>query len=294
MKEEIATLRKELDYTKGAREDAVDQVGKMEKERRKLDLTITTLEGQIKSMDRMLAKKTDSLESELRAKDTLLESKDQLISQLQEELSIELSKKDKEYHSSASQAFVNGDLLERLHRLETENRRLQYENRTLYESTRTTKLLQERLHTAEQRLALYRDLEERYNELQAQLLVKESEGRGLESNSASLDIRSLLERTSEYAKLQEAFGLLEAKHKEIMIKYEELEEGLAKFATDYAKLDNANKELENKLLLIQGQEAIAKSEIASLREHLDAATKLEKANKELILQLTKKRKDVVE
>ncbi len=181
-------------------------------------------------------------------------------------------------------------LLERIERLETANRRLLHENTIYRESSRNHLILEERLHTAESTVAQLRQIEQQYHQLQAQ-------SHGLHTAAAALPadgpidgatLRELMERTARLASLQESLGEVEASLRGARSEIEILNLQLLQMRQTLTEERQQAGELRQRLAVAQQQEAIWKTEIALLKEQIEAGDRVERTNQLIISNLNRK------
>lgn len=215
-----------------------------------------------------------------------LNQRNESIRQLISQLAVLEEKSTSRLSAASSSPPINREgLLDRLHHLDVENRRLQHEHRLLMESSEHRHVLEEKLHTAEMRLGVYQKKEEQGTLVSEGQHQQTTRGE-LSSDEPPIHMRALLEKTAQFAQLRMQVDELHAKFQSLDA---ELLESRRRLEESHREKDRLSEELngtQRKLLRAQGQEEILQSEIGMLRDHLTATEKLQKTNSDLIAALS--------
>ncbi|PJF19106.1 hypothetical protein PSACC_01072 [Paramicrosporidium saccamoebae] len=260
-------LQNELTAIKGQLLEERKQISELkevffdvEREKKKLTRDLQSVTTERDSCRAQFQNEKESLIESIAIKDQQLKSKEQAVLDLQLHRD-QLHSKQSLITPNEQRAALDPETLGRLHKLEVSNRRLQHENEVLRESTHNFRLLEEKLHTAECRIEQYRKYEDQHNALHKERPAEVTTGR---------ELKELIERTAELVKLQERTGELEGRLKALTI---ELEMSRATNEQTREELSRCTAELNTtraSLLTCQQQEAVFRSEIAILKEHIVA------------------------
>lgn len=289
LQQETAQLRAQLAELREAKSEG-------EAERRRLAWQNEQLREQLAAASRGHARDAEASGARLARLEEQLAEKQQNITSLQEALLVANT-------SAVGSKFARGDeaalralvpqeatLLERIERLETANRRLLHENTIYRESSRNHLILEERLHTAESTVAQLRQIEQQYHQLQAQSHSLHTAAAALPADGP-IDggtLRELMERTARLASLQESLGEVEASLRGARSEIEILNLQLLQMRQTLTEERQQAGELRQRLAVAQQQEAIWKTEIALLKEQIEAGDRVERTNQLIISNLNRK------
>lgn len=285
---ELSNLKGQIQEERRKATESTERLLDCEGERTKLNKDLRTLKNEVEKVKGALRGEVESLCMQNTIKDQQIHSKDQVIIELQKQL---LPVQKPSRISEPSIIVDGGANLEAIHKLEVINRRLTRENEVLRESTLNFKVMEEMLHTAQRRLEQYRLLEEKYNQLETKLRTTEQSSNLSTDSMAGREMRELIEKTAALAQLQDRFGELEAKYKSIMMDSEKSQERVASMTEELSTVKAEHSSLQTELLTHKQHESVLRAEIEILKEHLDAAERMEKASQSVILNLQQKLSD---
>lgn len=260
-------------------------------EKRALERRISVLEADLRSAREQADARVRAVQEELDRRNEIMVKQEILIEELrqQDQREGERRAEGEETQCQSVEMPSLGEFLERIHNLEATNRRLQVERKTLLEAAQSARILTERLHTAEVRLEQYQQ------RLESQTLVSstpkpappiaDTSAAEITNGHSTRQVRQLIERTAELAKVQEALGEAEAERKRLKAEMERLanQVGLLEKALKELQVENVN--LRGQHLGCSSQENLLRSELSLLRERLEAAERTELATRNILMKI---------
>jgi chromosome segregation ATPase len=230
----------------------------VEREKKRLMRDLQCMTTERESCKAQFQHEKETLIESIAIKDQQLQSKEQAVSDLQLHLN-QVHSKRSSITRNEQRTTLDSEALERLHKLEVSTRRLQHENEVFRESTHNFRLLEEKLHTAECRIEQYRKHEDQYNAAHKERPAEMTTGR---------ELKELIERTAELVKLQERTGELEGQIKTLTMELERLQTTNEQTRKELERYKMELNTTRTSLLTCQQQEAVFRSEIAILKEHI--------------------------
>lgn len=306
-------MKKELESVKQHKDQSISssrsRLGEVEGQRRELEERIRTMGDDLRRSQQALRQSHDecstlkdrhaqelkNLQDVLGTKERLIRERDQRIASL--EAALEQASKATPKPQDPSLEAPRGSLLEELHRLELQNRKLQFDNGLFREAAATRRILEEKLHAAEQRLAHFQHLEAENLQLRNQLQAADSSDRSRSPSAVAetmlqqqdtRSIRELLERTVALAKVEQSVAEMNAR---ISILETELADARRQLETTQSQLTERTAQHDaatTALLQARQQETLLRAELDLVREQLQAAERIERASQSLIQSLAKK------
>lgn len=291
LKREQVELGRQLGTIQAQEEQLKMELQGVHSEKRALDRKVSTLEAELRSARGQADARLRTLKEELDRRSEIISKQEVLLGELRHHGREEGERASSEGTQGLSIEMPSlGELLERIHHLEATNRRLQTERKTLLEAAQSARILTERLHTADVRLGQYQQRLELQNltsstPVSAGPPIGDTLAAGITNIDNNRQVRQLIERTAELAKAQEALGEAEAERKHLKVEMEGLIDQVARLEKTIKDLQVENANIREQHLGCSSHEGLLRSELAILKERLEAAERTELATRNILMKI---------
>lgn len=299
--QQLSSLKLRLTECEGKSRELEEKLCTMETDLRRSQRLAAQCREELETATRRHQQDVKAIQDTLAAKQEIINDQRHKITSLEQALDQPPKQSETEALPSpflSSVVTANGEsLLEKIHRLEVHNRKLQFDNSIFREASAAQRIIEEKLFAAEQRLVQFQQLEAENARLQSQLQSETDHERPRSPSTVAetiiqhhdtRSIRDLLERTMTLAKLEASIGEMKARNAgleaEVTDTRQQLEATKQQLQDRTAELDSVNVAL----LQTRQQQTLLRTEVSNVKEQLEAAEKMEQASHSIIQNLSKK------